>query len=135
MLRRDALLNGSFTLVLLLLVAVTAPLRAQEDKSEGDPSEKAKPASDAAKENAAKPNKVRLARIVLEGNLAEAPTGGGLLGAIGADLRKVMGWIDKAAGDDKIQGLVLEIKSPTLGRGRAHELREAIAKFRKSGKK
>jgi protease-4 len=135
MLRRDTLRDGSFTLLVLLLVAVTAPLRAQESQAAKDEAKGAASAAKADDQKKAETKKVRLARIVLEGNLVEAPSGGGLLSVISTDLRKVIGWIEKAAEDESIQGLVLDIKSPGVGRGRVHELREAIGAFKKSGKK
>lgn len=133
MFRREILRDWGYTVSILLLIAFTAPLRAEEDASSKAEGKNAK--SEAAAEKETETKKVRLARIVLEGSLAEAPTGGGLLGEIGTDLRKIIERIDKAAEDDEVAGLVLEIKDPALGPGRIHELRETIARFRKSGKK
>ncbi len=42
---------------------------------------------------------------------------------------------NRAAKDNRIQGLVLQIENPGLDRASVSELREAIHKFRKSGKK
>jgi protease-4 len=136
MLRREGLRDCGYTVAVMLLVAVTAPLRAADSQAAQEKSkEKAAVGDAAASEEKPEPKKVRLARLVVEGSLAEAPTGGGLLGEIGTDLRKFMERIEKAADDEKIAGLVLEFKSPSLSPGRVHELRETIARFRKSGKK
>ena len=48
---------------------------------------------------------------------------------------KLIERIDQAANDDKLFGIVLRLNEPTLGRGKVDELRAAIARARKAGKK
>ncbi len=49
-------------------------------------------------------------------------------------LRDVLEGLDRASRDPRIQGLVARLDSPSLGMGRAQELRDAILAFQKSGK-
>lgn len=79
--------------------------------------------------------KARMAQVVLSSSLPEGPGGTGLFAEIQVDLRSMLQRIERAAKDDDIQGLVLSIENPSLGRGTINEVREAIKKFRKSGKK
>jgi protease-4 len=78
--------------------------------------------------------KVRYAWFVLDDDLPESPGGSGPFGDLTMDLRKQIARIDAAAKDDKIQGLVLLFDSPSYGAGQRHELRQAIARFRSTGK-
>jgi protease-4 len=43
--------------------------------------------------------------------------------------------LEKAAKDKSVSGVILDIQNPTIGRGKVDELRGAISRFRKSGKK
>jgi protease IV len=79
--------------------------------------------------------KVRLANIAIKGELPESPGQMTLFGDLGTDLRKTIARLDQAAGDDKIAGVILEIRSSSLARGKLNELREAIGRVRASGKK
>ncbi|MEM9186959.1 MAG: signal peptide peptidase SppA [Planctomycetota bacterium] len=82
-----------------------------------------------------KPAKVRFAEFVLESALPESPGQTGPFGDLQTDLRKTVSRFKKAADDDSIQGIVLNLRNPSLGRGKIDELRQAIQQFRKSGKK
>lgn len=82
-----------------------------------------------------KPKKVRLAHIVVEGQLPESAGKMTLFGDLGLDLRKTIGRIDKVATDDSVAGLVLEIRPIALGRGKLNELSAAIGRVRAAGKK
>lgn len=79
--------------------------------------------------------KARLAQVLLSSSLPEGPGGTGLFTDIQVDLRSMLQRIERAAEDDDIHGLVLTIENPSLGRGTINEVREAIKRFRKSGKK
>ncbi|MEM6654833.1 MAG: signal peptide peptidase SppA, partial [Planctomycetota bacterium] len=79
--------------------------------------------------------KVRYAQMVLSGEMPELIGEVGPFGDLRTDLRKVLDRFDRAAKDDRIEGIVLDLRSPGIGRGNANELREAIKRFRKSGKK
>src|SRR4029078_9386971 len=48
---------------------------------------------------------------------------------------KVIERIDRAAKDQKIKGIVLRLENPALGSGKVGELRGAVARARKAGKK
>lgn len=77
-----------------------------------------------------------LAHIKLKGSLDEAPVADDPLFGVGAEnFKNKLDRIKKAKDDPKIQGLYLELAGLHLGRGKMHELRRAIADFRKSGKK
>lgn len=82
-----------------------------------------------------KPVKVRLAHIEIEGALPESAGQISLFGDLGIDLRKTIARLEKAADDDKIAGIVLEIGSASLSRGKLNELRDAVARTRAKGKK
>ena len=47
----------------------------------------------------------------------------------------VVGALDQAARDPRVGGLVARLDNPSLGMGRVQELRDAVAAFRKSGKR
>jgi protease-4 len=76
-----------------------------------------------------------LALFALDSDLPEGPGQGGLLGDLAPSLHKVVERIDRAAKDDKIGGIVLRLQSPSLGSGTIGELRAAVARARKAGKK
>lgn len=120
------------------------------EESEAEPSDKAEPeakkpekkmsraakrAAERAKRRAEEAKKVRYAEFFLDGPLPESPGGSGPFGELAIDLRKQIARIDQAAEDDKIAGMVLRVRSPELGRGQRNELRQAIARFRKAGKR
>ena len=83
----------------------------------------------------AQPKKVRLAHIAIKGQLPESPGQMTLFGDLGTDLRKTIARLDKAADDDKIAGIILEIRPAALARGKLNELSAAIHRVRGSGKK
>lgn len=53
----------------------------------------------------------------------------------GYSLQQVVATLDRAAADPRVTGLVARIDGVHLGMGRAQELRDAVAAFRKSGKR
>jgi protease-4 len=75
-----------------------------------------------------------IAHIALSGRIPDGVGQGGLLADVAPHLHRVVERIEKAARDQKVKALVLAIESPELGRGRADEIRAAIAKVRKAGK-
>jgi protease-4 len=79
--------------------------------------------------------KVRLAMLTLKDSLPESAEQGGLFSENKLDMREVMSRLEKAAKDKSVSGVILDIQSPTIGRGKIDELRGAISRFRKSGKK
>ncbi|WP_442482496.1 signal peptide peptidase SppA [Aeoliella sp. SH292] len=121
------------------------PASASDDKekeSEKQEKEKAKDAKLAkekveakADKPAKKAAKVRLAQLNITSSLPEGPGGAGLFGELQVDLRSLLDRIERASKDDTIQGLVLKIENPSIGRGTMNEVREAIKRFRAGGKK
>jgi protease-4 len=83
---------------------------------------------------AAKKKSGVIAQITLAGSIPDGVGQGGLLADLSPHLHRVVERLDKAAGDARVKGVVLSIEAPALGRGRAEELRAAIARIRKAGK-
>ncbi len=83
----------------------------------------------------AKREKVRLALLTLKDSMPETSNQAGPFGEAKLDLRETMKRFEKAAKDKNVAGLILDIQSPELGRGKVEELRAAIQRFRTSGKK
>lgn len=77
----------------------------------------------------------KLAVIEVKGGLSEGPESDSLFGEISVGLNKLLERIDDAKNDAKIGGIVLQIRDPEAGRGRIEELRSAIARVRKAGKR
>jgi protease-4 len=83
----------------------------------------------------AKGEKVRVAMLTLKDSLPESAEQAGPFGENKVDMREITSRLEKAAKDKTIAGLILDIQNPTIGRGKVDELRGAISRFRKSGKK
>src|ERR1700676_5429047 len=77
----------------------------------------------------------KLGVIELSGSLPEGAGQAGLFGDVSPNLSRMLERLDEAAHDEKIAGVLLEIRDVELGRGKIHELRTAIAQLRKAGKK
>lgn len=84
----------------------------------------------------AKPRRANatIAHVRIAGELADGVGQGGLLADVSPRLHRLVERLDKAAADDRVQGVVVSIESPEVGRGRADELRAAIGRLRKAGK-
>jgi protease IV len=80
-----------------------------------------------------------VAHIRLSGDLDEAPPGESLFGSSSNEnLKMQLDRIAKAKADPKVKALFLELHGLKLGLfsfGKIHEVRQAVAEFRKSGKK
>ena len=83
---------------------------------------------------AAKKRTAVIAQITLAGSIPDGVGQGGLLADLSPHLHRVIERLDKAAADSRVKGVVLTIESPSIGRGRAAELRAAIGRIRKAGK-
>lgn len=99
-------------------------------KEEGGKKEEAK-----KEDGKDEPSSARIAHIKLSGSLDESPVADSLFGPPGENLRMKLDRIRKAAKDERIKGLYLDIKSLSIGFGKLNELRTAIAEFRATGKK
>ena len=75
-----------------------------------------------------------VAHIRLAGSLPDGVGQGGLLADVAPHLHRLVERIDKAAQDQRVKALVLQIESPAIGRARGDEIRAAIARFRAAGK-
>jgi len=112
-----------------------------EKKSESDDAKakseaKAKHASESkSKAKSESDEKVRLAMLTLKDSLPESGAQGGPFSEVRMDLREAISRLAKAAKDDSVSGIVLDFQNPQIGRGKVEELRGAISRFRKSGKK
>lgn len=78
----------------------------------------------------------RVAHIKLSGSMDESPVEADpLFGAPKENLSAKIARIRKAAKDDRIQALYLELGDLEVGYGKLHELQKALAEFRATGKK
>lgn len=75
------------------------------------------------------------AHIELKGSYPEGPQMLGLFGETSENLTELIGRLDKAANDAAVAGVILKIDSPTIGRGKLNEFRQAIARVKARGKK
>jgi len=74
--------------------------------------------------------------ISLNGSFQERPSGpASLFGTQVQSLRDTVVRIEKAAADPKVGGLLMQVGATAVGWGKLQELRQALAKFRKTGKK
>ena len=110
---------------------VTSQTYAAEPETKTTSTATAKTESEDSKKTA---KKVRLAHIAIKGSLPESPGQMSLFGDLQTDLRKTIARLDKAAKDDKISGVVLEIKNP-VSWGKLNELTHAVRRVQASGKK
>jgi protease-4 len=109
----------------------------EADQSDDDSAKKSSASTSAKSRSSAssKRDKVRLALVVLKDDLPETAGQMGLFGQTSIDLREAISRLEKASKDKSISGVVLNIENPAIGRGKIEELRAAIARFRKTGKK
>jgi protease-4 len=96
---------------------------------------KAKSTSSKHEPKKPKAEKVRLAMLTLKDSLPESAEQAGPFGENKLDMRELTSRLEKAAKDKSVSGVILDIQNPTIGRGKVDELRGAISRFRKSGKK
>lgn len=114
----------SFNCLMLLAVLFLSPtLRAAEkEKDDTAAAEKSKA-------------KISLAEIDIDESYPEGPGQPGVFGDLKPNLAKIIERIDKATADDKVAGIMLHLEDVELGRGKLAELRSAVARARKAGKK
>jgi protease-4 len=80
------------------------------------------------------PKKVNLVRLTVRGELPERSVTPGLFSELQASLRNVIQRLGDAAEDKSVAAVWLRIENLQIGRGKVNELRDAIFRFRKSGK-
>ncbi len=111
-----------------------------EKEKEDAAAAKKSDAAKARKKEAAKADakaatkKSSIAEISLVGTYPEGPTQPGLFSELQPSLDDMVRRIDTAASDEDVSALVLRIGSLYVGSGQVNELRDAIARVRKSGK-
>lgn len=103
-------------------------------KAEKDAKQEAEEKDADKKEAKVAEKKVRIAYIIIDGELPESPGEMSLFGDLGVDLRKTMARIEKAGEDVSIAGVILQIDAAP-GRGKLNELRSAIKRVQGKGKK
>ena len=106
-----------------------------EKSSTSSSSSKSKSSSAKHDDKASKGEKVRLAMLTLKDSLPETSAQAGPFGEGRLDMRELINRFDRAAKDKSVSGIVLDIQNPSIGRGKVDELRGAVSRFRKSGKK
>jgi len=79
--------------------------------------------------------KAKVAEIKVKGSLPESPGAPGLFGDLEQNLSDMTSRLDRAAQDEDIQAVLLRLRNPSLGRGKVQEIRAAIARVRKQGKR
>jgi protease-4 len=99
-----------------------------------EPAEKAADKDVKAADKQAKKKSPVIAQITLAGSIPDGVGQGGLLADVSPHMHRLIERLDKAATDTRVKGVVLSIESPSIGRGRAEELRAAIGRIRKAGK-
>jgi protease IV len=115
---------GYWAVVCVMMIARMAA--AADEKAASDKSQKS---TDKAK------SKLTLASFMLDESYPEGPGQPGIFGEMSPNLGKIIERMDKAAADDKIFGIVIHINDAELGRGKVDELRAAIDRVKKAGKK
>jgi protease-4 len=90
--------------------------------------------AEGAERAAKRKSSATVAHIRLAGSLPDGVGQGGLLADVAPHLHRLIERIDKAAQDQRVKALVLQIESPAIGRARGDEIRAAIARFRAAGK-
>ena len=82
-----------------------------------------------------KPVKVTVATLTMKGSLPESAGQVGLFGEMEVNLADFIARLDRAANDKSVSALVLKIRNPEIGPGKVRELRDAIQRTRKAGKR
>jgi len=129
---------------LLLLGTFAAFVAVGQEKEKPNPfiNPKAAPKVEAEEPKKPEPKKAdaeaptpRVAHIKLSGSLGEMPTTDGPFGGGHENLRTKIDRIRKAAQDERIKALYLELGELGIGFGKLNELKSVIAEFRAAGKK
>ncbi len=122
------------------------PAAKKKDAAEGDLKKAAKP-KDEDQKKTTKPKKEKkkeqkkaekktplVVKFTLKGDLPEGPPAPGIFGELQTSLATVVKRLDSAAEDEDVSAVWLKIEDLSIGRGKIHELRGAIARLRKTKK-
>ncbi len=77
---------------------------------------------------------LKFGEIELKGSYPEGAGAAGLFAATTETLSDLIGRLDKAAADEKLDGVVLKINGASFGWAKVNELRQAISRLRAKGK-
>ena len=113
----------------VLCMTLLLGLSAFADEKASDTSGQSKPASDK------KPTKTTVAMMTVKGSLPETAGQLGLFGELEVNLAEFLSRLERVANDKALSGVVLKIRNPDIGPGKVREVREAIGRVRKAGKK
>ncbi|NLE37876.1 MAG: hypothetical protein GX621_07615, partial [Pirellulaceae bacterium] len=105
-----------------------------EVKVEVKPSAKDSRAKASDKKPAPTKKTATVARLRLAGSYPETPETASPFGAASRSLASLLTKFDELAEDKNVAAVLLEIETPDLGGGKLHEIRQAIARYRTSGK-
>jgi len=127
--------------MLVLLSASTQSIGQEQGSAKTDKQESSEQQSSDSKKAAteetkkAKPPEIpTVVSLALQGGMSETAMAPGLFGELQSNLRAMIDRLDRAATDEKVAAVVLRIRNPSIGRGKIHELRQAILRLKKSGK-
>jgi protease-4 len=112
---------------LCLCLTLTFNLPADEKASDQSPA--------ASGGSEKKPTKTTVAMMTVKGSLPESAGQLGLFGELEVNLAEFLTRLDRLANDKAMSGVVLKIRNPDIGPGKVREVREAISRVRKAGKK
>ncbi|QEL20344.1 signal peptide peptidase SppA [Limnoglobus roseus] len=120
----------------LLTLALAGGFAGTTILADDNPFKKGGTAKAEAKEDKKDVDTARVAHIKLSGDLGESPLPAeNLFGPPEENFKMKLDRIRKAAKDEKISGLFLQLDDLTVGYGKLNELRRAIADFKATGKK
>lgn len=128
-----ALLQRAFCFLcaFALIASTTHPLSADE-KADAQAETKTEKKDDKKEEST--PKLVEWAEITLTGSYPEGAKLPGIFGDVQTNLSDLLKRFEKASEDQAVDGLILKVKSPSLGWGQLNELHAAIKKVRDKGK-
>lgn len=116
-----------FNIVLAFILGALPGSTVPRTQAEESNSESAKSTSE--------PSPKLVVSLSLSGELSESVAPAGLFGEIQKSLSQTIGALHRAADDEDVSAVVLRIRGLTIGRGKVHELRQAIRSVRQKGKK
>jgi len=82
-----------------------------------------------------KPEKRNVAMLSIRGSFPETAPQLGLFGALEVNLTDMMRRLRRVSEDEEISAVVLRLQNPQIGRAKLAEMRAAISRVRKAGKK
>ena len=115
-------------LVFLIAVCPRGPVTAQQAKPK-------KATKKAPVEEESKEQRQVVAQLTLKGGVSEMSASDGLFAASDNSLLGLIDRLNRAAKDEKLSAMVLKIRSASMGRAQAEDVRLAIGRARAAGRK